>query len=179
MATELKRMQSIRGTSADWTGAGNIVLLDGELGIEFADDGRTKGKVGDGVNTYQNLDYAFGDDESVPLTGTLAAAPMTGPIEFENTSLGLNWDVGILQGSGDVMKIAAQANAQTSQMVVDFGTVEFTFDGTTATLILPDIDYSAAADLSAITKGYVDTADAALQLAIDALDVRVTALEAP
>jgi hypothetical protein len=178
MATELKRMQSMRGTTGDWS-ANDIVLLDGELGVEFADDGRTKGKVGDGVNTFSNLDYAFGDDVSVPLSGTLPAAPMTGPIEFENTSLGLNWDIGILQGSGDVMKISAQANAQTSQMVVDFGTVEFTFDGTTSTLTLPDIDYSTAADLSAITKGYVDAADAILQAAIDALDVRVTALENP
>ena len=178
MATELKRMQSMRGTTADWS-ANDIVILDGELAIEFSPDGRTKGKVGDGVNTYSNLDYAFGDDESVPLSGTLAAAPMTGPIEFENTSLGLNWDVGILEGSGDVMKIAAQANAQTSQMVVDFSTVAFTFDGTTSTLTLPDIDYSLAADLSAETKGYVDAAEAVLQTAIDALDRRVTALETP
>lgn len=178
MATELKRMQSMRGTTADW-GANNIVLLDGEIGIEFAADGTTKGKVGDGVNTFSNLDYAFGDIDAIPLTGTLAAEPVTGPIEFESTTLGLNWDFGILQGNGDVMKLAAQSNAQTSQFNISIGTASFTFDGTTDTLNLPDIDYSTANTLAAVTKGYTDTQDATLQAAIDALDVRVTALEAP
>ncbi len=171
MATELKRMQSMRGTSADFA-ANDIVLLDGELAIEFLPSGDAAGKVGDGVQTFSQLPYSFGIDDFVPLTGTTATEPVTGPIEFESALNGLNWQVGILDGITNSMSISAEANAQADSLYITFGAVTFEFNGTTQELTLPDIDYSAASGLAVVTKQYVDDL-------IAALDARVTALENP
>lgn len=70
------RMQQRRGTAAQWTSA-NPVLAAGEIGFE-TDTG--KFKIGDGTNTWSNLDYFLTIDELggslddfIPLTQKAAA----------------------------------------------------------------------------------------------------------
>lgn len=65
MATEKKinsRITLKNDSTANWTAAQDKVLLKGELGIEFKENGKAKIKVGDGTTTWQNLTYAGGDD---------------------------------------------------------------------------------------------------------------------
>ena len=45
-------------TTANW-GSSTKVLLKGEVGIEFPETGAPKFKVGDGVNTWEDLSYCF------------------------------------------------------------------------------------------------------------------------
>jgi hypothetical protein len=60
MATELARMAQIYGTTADWA-ANDIVLLEGEMGLELRTDGKVWSKVGDGSTTYSLLPWMVGD----------------------------------------------------------------------------------------------------------------------
>lgn len=57
MATEFRRIQNLRGTTADWA-SNDIVLLLGEIGLE--DTGTSwRGKVGNGTALWSALPYAF------------------------------------------------------------------------------------------------------------------------
>ena len=60
MATEFARMRQLFATTADWAAADPIVLGAGEIGLELRTNGYVWGKVGDGVQTYSNLDYNIG-----------------------------------------------------------------------------------------------------------------------
>lgn len=50
-------IQHRRGTTEQWANNPDIVPRDGELVIEYCDDGYTRLKVGDGVSTYAQLGY--------------------------------------------------------------------------------------------------------------------------
>lgn len=66
---QLVRFQLKRDTANDWASC-NPVLLDGELGLES--DTR-KLKAGDGINTWNNLDYLNLSSEAmdIDLTGVV------------------------------------------------------------------------------------------------------------
>lgn len=59
---ELKTRIVLRNDStANWLASSNTVLLKGEFGVEFTADGKAKVKIGDGVKTWEQLDYYGGD----------------------------------------------------------------------------------------------------------------------
>lgn len=61
---ELKtRIISRNDSSENWATNSSVVLLKGEIGIEFTADGKIKQKVGDGIKTWAQLDY-FGGEEA-------------------------------------------------------------------------------------------------------------------
>lgn len=70
MAVEQKRVQSLRGSVADW-GANDIVPLVGELCIAF-DGGRARLKSGDGVNAFSVLPWIGERDDVARQEAALA-----------------------------------------------------------------------------------------------------------
>lgn len=59
---ELRTKLILRNDStANWSVNNSVVLLKGEVGIEFLADGKTKVKIGDGVKTWAELDYFGGE----------------------------------------------------------------------------------------------------------------------
>lgn len=52
-------------STTQWTTNKDQVLLKGEVGLEFLDNGKVKMKAGDGVSTWGNLPYIGGDDPTV------------------------------------------------------------------------------------------------------------------
>ena len=63
---ELKTKIILRNDStANWSENSSVVLLKGEVGIEFLSNGKTKIKIGDGVKTWAELDYFGCDFDSV------------------------------------------------------------------------------------------------------------------
>ena len=44
-------------TAANWSANSNQVLLKGEVGVEFQTDGKAKIKIGDGMTSWDNLEY--------------------------------------------------------------------------------------------------------------------------
>ena len=56
------RIQNKRDTAANWE-ANNPIILDGELIIVYTQEGKTKTKIGDGVNHY--IDLPFQDTDSI------------------------------------------------------------------------------------------------------------------
>ncbi len=62
MATLITRIVLRNDSTANWLANENVVLLKGEIGLEFPENGKVKMKVGDGVKTWAELDY-FGGEE--------------------------------------------------------------------------------------------------------------------
>ena len=61
---ELRTRIVLRNDStANWLVNESVVLLKGEVGIEFLENGKAKVKIGDGIKTWAQLDY-FGGDEA-------------------------------------------------------------------------------------------------------------------
>jgi hypothetical protein len=85
MATELKRMRSIIGSSSDW-GLNDIILGSGELAFEVLVGGEIQAKVGDGVQQYSQLTYFYADT-SIPLAGTDPGENITGALRFEGATV--------------------------------------------------------------------------------------------
>lgn len=65
MASLRTRIVLRNDTTANWLAAQSVVLLKGEVGVEFTLDGKTKLKIGDGIKTWAELDYFGCDFESV------------------------------------------------------------------------------------------------------------------
>lgn len=64
--TELKTKLVLRNDStANWSANESVVLLKGEVGIEFLEDGKVKLKIGDGIKSWAELDYFGGTSENV------------------------------------------------------------------------------------------------------------------
>lgn len=51
-------------TTANWLANSDKVLMKGEVGIEYLDNGKVKMKVGDGVRSWADLDYFGGESDS-------------------------------------------------------------------------------------------------------------------
>lgn len=62
MATLNTRIVLRNDSSANWLTNSDQVLLKGEVGIEYLEDGTVKMKVGDGTKTWEELDYFGGED---------------------------------------------------------------------------------------------------------------------
>lgn len=73
------RMQQRRGTEAEWT-TSEYVLAAGELGVT-TDTGIIK--IGDGVNSWSELDIAFGS-EYLPILGTATNSALLGGISADS-----------------------------------------------------------------------------------------------
>lgn len=63
-------------SSLNWAANSNVILLKGEAGIEFLSNGTCKIKIGDGVKTWEQLDYygheqPIGDDKSIIINGQI------------------------------------------------------------------------------------------------------------
>ena len=61
-------------STANWLANESVILLKGEIGVEFLADGKTKIKIGDGVKTWAELDYFggeifVGDDSTIVVNG--------------------------------------------------------------------------------------------------------------
>ena len=61
-----------RGTTSEWRTL-NIVLLEGEIGIEYPDTGIGTGdvriKIGDGIKTWNELPYSINGNEATSIIG--------------------------------------------------------------------------------------------------------------
>ena len=71
MATLKTRIALRNDTTAKWQEHSDVVLLKGEIGIEFEESGNVKMKVGDGVNSWSNLDYFGGEPTEEPAVITV------------------------------------------------------------------------------------------------------------
>ena len=63
---ELRTRLILRNDStANWLANSAQVLLKGEVGIEFTAEGKAKLKIGDGIKTWEHLDYFGGESSAV------------------------------------------------------------------------------------------------------------------
>jgi hypothetical protein len=86
MATEFARMAQIYGTSADWD-ANDIILLNGEIGLELTLSGVVFAKAGDGVSTYSLLPYMIGEYVDLINDQTVGGIKtFTGDVRFLNNA---------------------------------------------------------------------------------------------
>lgn len=61
---QIKTRIALRNDStANWEANSNVVLMKGEMGVEFTDAGETKMKLGDGQKTWAQLDYFGGESD--------------------------------------------------------------------------------------------------------------------
>ena len=61
---QIKTHIALRNDStANWQANSDVVLMKGEMGIEFTDAGETKMKLGDGLKTWAELDYFGGETD--------------------------------------------------------------------------------------------------------------------
>lgn len=65
MATLNTRIVLKNDSSANWLANSAQVLLKGEVGIEFTAEGKAKLKIGDGVKTWEELEYFGGENPAV------------------------------------------------------------------------------------------------------------------
>lgn len=71
MAQLNTRIVSRNDSSANWAANSTVVLLKGEIGIEFTADGKIKQKVGDGTKTWAQLPYFGGEEPKTFQVGSL------------------------------------------------------------------------------------------------------------
>jgi hypothetical protein len=191
MATELKRMQSIRGSTADWA-ANDIVLLDGEIGVETRADGSMAIKIGDGVTVWSLLP-TFGNPTGTSEGNTLI---------WNNTST--EWqetDIISVNTSGQIVNRSPTApsylmvegdNADyTWVMQVQSGDLRFYdfFQTSDRAVIKGDGSYTigyantyagqGAGTLDVATAIYINGEAVPTRTEFDDLEARVTALETP
>ena len=61
---QIKTRIALRNDStANWEANSDVVLMKGEMGVEFTDVGETKMKLGDGLKTWAQLDYFGGETD--------------------------------------------------------------------------------------------------------------------
>jgi hypothetical protein len=155
MADTFARVKHIYGTEADWA-ANDIVLLAGEIG--FADvSGVILGKIGDGTSLFSELEYTLGT-AAIPLAGTTPGYNVTGPVTWENASIGREFTIEIEEGNGiDNLVISASGgiNASTASIYVETNGLSWQFspDGK---LFAPDILFTETDGLALVNKDYVD-----------------------
>ena len=66
MATLKTRIALRNDSSANWQANSNVILLKGEIGIEFEESGNVKMKVGDGTTSWGELNYFGGESSEQP-----------------------------------------------------------------------------------------------------------------
>ena len=109
-------------STTNWSDNDSVVLLKGEMGIEFLDTGKVKIKVGDGTKTWAQLDYFGGD---------AAHHYETTPAEGEDHIAAINRVVGTATpAAGDTaVVIEALADKQVYTAYVYNGTAWTAMDG--------------------------------------------------
>lgn len=76
MAEQLARTRQLVATTAEWAAVNPFIVASGEIAVEIKTDGSRWIKVGDGLTSFANLDYAFDFSvnpifNDVVVTGTL------------------------------------------------------------------------------------------------------------
>lgn len=71
MATLNTRIVIRNDSTTNWLTNESVVLLKGEVGIEFLTDGKVKMKVGDGIKTWAQLPYFGGEEAKTFQVGSL------------------------------------------------------------------------------------------------------------
>lgn len=66
MATLKTRIALRNDSSANWQANSDVILLKGEIGIEFEESGNVKMKVGDGTTSWGELNYFGGESSEQP-----------------------------------------------------------------------------------------------------------------
>lgn len=91
---ELRTRLVIRNDSTDsWStavadaGDAGLILLKGELGIEFTDDGKAKVKIGDGVTKWEALSYFGGEEAKTFEVGALSEIPADAELAVGDTAI--------------------------------------------------------------------------------------------
>ena len=136
----LTRMQQRRGTASQWA-SDNPVLGAGEIGFEI-DNSRFK--IGDGVNTWSNLDYFSNEADVTTAINTAITNLVDGAPDLLNT---LNEIAAAIGDDPDFFtNIATDLD----------GKVDVTGDTMTGDLTLAN---DPTSNLHAATKQYVDTAE--------------------
>lgn len=139
---ELRTRVILRNDStANWLANEDIVMLKGEVGIEFLADGKAKMKIGDGIKTWAELSY-FGGEESHVYEVTLAdgqshATAIATAVGDNNLAAG---DIAIVKAliSGDRYEYTAYVHNGTTWAAMDgnysaenvFFNEDFTLAGT-------------------------------------------------
>jgi hypothetical protein len=150
------RMQQRRGTAAQWTSA-NPVLAAGEIGFE-TDTG--KFKIGDGTNTWSNLDYFLTLDELggslddfIPLTQKAAA---NGVATLDGTgNIPVNQLGNIIDGSPEALNTLNELAAAINDDAAFFTTI-------TGNIQTQGDDIAALSDSVASHDSRLDDAETAL-----------------
>jgi len=155
LADIFARQRAIIGTTADWA-ANNIVLLNGEIGIEVVSSTVTRLKAGNGTSTWSALPYASGP------TNTINAA--TQSALDAKLALAGGTMTGLLILSGDAVDDLGAVTKQQLDDVNDTLTTSISGKaskaGDTYTgFVTLHADPTSA--LHAATKQYVDAGDAA------------------
>lgn len=65
MASLNTRIVLRNDSTANWLASQSVVLLKGEVGIEFLESGKVKLKIGDGIKSWSELDYFGGESENI------------------------------------------------------------------------------------------------------------------
>lgn len=113
------QIQLRRGTASQWTSA-NPILAAGEMGVETD---TVKAKIGDGINTWNNLPY-FGGDVSTNAVQTLTNKT----ISADNNTIS-----GIAASSFVVTNASGNIDGSAAQVAIPSGTVVGTTDSQTLT----------------------------------------------
>lgn len=147
-------MRQVVGTTADWA-ANNIVLGNGEFGVEVVSSSEVKLKVGDGTRTWSALPYASASSTTInSATQTALDAKL---------ALAGGTMTGLLILSGDAVADLGAVTKQQLDSVEDALTTSIsgklsTTGGTLTGFLTLDDDPSS--DLHAATKQYVDDVNA-------------------
>lgn len=104
MATLNTRIVLRNDSTANWLENESVILLKGEVGVEFFADGATRIKIGDGVKTWAQLGYVGGEDKEVVIKEVV-------PTEGQTHIQALNLAFGLSRKTGDIGIIKETINA--------------------------------------------------------------------
>lgn len=166
MVDTLSRMRQLIGTTAQWA-ANNIVLGDGELGVEVIDTNTRRMKVGDGSRTWSALPYTSitqGALDSEAAARAAADATLQTNINSEAST----------RSTADSNEATTRATNDTTEVNARIAAVsgEATTRGNADTTLQTNINSEQAARIAAdtaeaTTRGNADTAETNARTAAD------------
>lgn len=170
MATEYRRMQQRRGTSAEWS-ANNIVPLAGEITLQTGPGtGEARAKIGDGMTPFGTLPWVFEVDQ----TARDGVAALDGSVASLDTRVSALEDQASAGGSLSELQAQVAQNTtdiQARQMLLPVGAspgdVLF-WDGTTfsVTALSPAPQQATMLFWDALTQAYRGTEPGAVGQAL-------------
>jgi hypothetical protein len=164
LANTFARMRQVVGSTADWA-ANNIVLGNGEFGVEVVSSSEVKLKVGDGTRTWSALPYASASSTTI---NTATQTALDAKLAKAGGTM-----TGLLVLSDDPVADLGAVTKQYVDAIEDTLTTsingKLSTSGGTLTGFLT-LDEDPTSDLHAATKQYVDdAAGAKVDLAGDTL----------